>query len=459
VFRVGRADESLTTSGVSHLVEHLAMPPGPTRFESNAWTSESITTFWAKGTLDEVTDFLGARAAALAALPAERLDREKRILEAEEAATGLDLVTGLTFTRYGSRGAGLTGLEQLGLRRLQAEEVLDWAAARFSAGNAALWVKGPFSPFPLALPDGERIPLPGPGPPDVELPAVALNWPGGVHVTMLTTMSPAAMLGTGVIGWRASERLRFDLGLVYTVTSHSFPLGPDLVHRTVSAPCSEADGPVVQQTMLGLLDELIADGPAESELAAQAEQRRRAMEDPANVNSVLAGHAFDELVGRPFESAGSWAERFAATSADEVVQELQSVLETALLALPPGVECSDARFTPVPDYLPAEWIPGTEFKLRGVRVRRPRVRLVVGSEGALLVIGGDPFVSVRFESLAALLAWPDGTRGLWGVDGADLEVHAEDWRQGEAATREIDRRVPPAQVVPMTADDPFRTSR
>ncbi len=458
VFRVGRADETLATSGITHLVEHLAMPPEPTEFESNAWTSESVTAFWAKGTPDEVGSFLGARAAALATLPAERLGLERRILEAEAASTGPDPITGLVLPRYGSRDFGLAALEELGLRGLQVEDVLRWSATRFSADNAALWVKGPFAPFPLALPDGERIPMPEPAPPEVDLPAVILNWPGGVHLTVLTAGTPAATVGVSILAWRAATRLRFELGLVYHVQAGSFRVAPDLVHRTVSAQCSEPDGQVVQQTMLELLDELVADGPTESELAVLTEQHRRAVEDPANVNSLLAGHAFDEIVGVPFESAGSWVERCAATSAADVARELQAALETALLALPPGVDCLDARFTPIPEHAAGERVPGTEFKLRG-RIRRPRVHLVVGSEGVSVVIGGEPFVTVRFESLAALLAWPDGSRGLWGIDGTYFEVHPEDWRKGDLATREIDRLAPPARFVPMTEDDPFRTAR
>jgi hypothetical protein len=456
LFRVGRADETLATSGISHLVEHLAMPPEPTEFDANAWTNESMTAFWAKGTLAEVTAFLGARAAALADLPTERLALEKRILEAEEASVGLDPIAGLTLPRYGIRGLGLTGLEQLGLRRLQVDDVLEWAAARFSAGNAALWVKGPFSPFPLALPDGERIPLSESRPADVELPAVILDWPGGVHLTMLTSGTPAANLGVSVLAWRAARRLRFELGLVYHVQAGSLRVAPDVVHRTVSAQCSQTDGPVVQRTMLELLDELAVDGPTESELAVQVEQNRRALQDPANVNGLLAGHAFEEIAGVPFESAATWLERLAATSADEVARELQAALETALFALPPGVECLDPRFTPIPERAPAERMAGTEFKRRGRQLLPPYPRLVVGPEGVSLALGGDPILSARYESLAALLAWPNGTRGFWSEGGMYFEVHPEHWRRGDRVADEIDRHAPPGLVVPMSADDPFR---
>jgi predicted Zn-dependent peptidase len=50
VFRVGRADESLTTGGITHLVEHLAMPTTEiSGVDLNGVVTATETMFWASG--------------------------------------------------------------------------------------------------------------------------------------------------------------------------------------------------------------------------------------------------------------------------------------------------------------------------------------------------------------------------------------------------------------------------
>ena len=54
LFRVGRADELATTSGMTHLVEHLALPAqSRRRIDFNGTVDNIITTFWASGAEDE----------------------------------------------------------------------------------------------------------------------------------------------------------------------------------------------------------------------------------------------------------------------------------------------------------------------------------------------------------------------------------------------------------------------
>src|SRR5262249_54433109 len=85
MFRVGCADERLTSRGATHMIEHLAMPPHQRRlYECNATVAETRTLFWATGTEDEVTTFMAERTAQLSSLPLDRVDTERGILRAEE---------------------------------------------------------------------------------------------------------------------------------------------------------------------------------------------------------------------------------------------------------------------------------------------------------------------------------------------------------------------------------------
>lgn len=67
VFRVGRADESLARSGLTHLVEHLVLHGvGQSDYHFNGTTGPITTTFYGHGDADELRRFFAWRPSALA---------------------------------------------------------------------------------------------------------------------------------------------------------------------------------------------------------------------------------------------------------------------------------------------------------------------------------------------------------------------------------------------------------
>jgi hypothetical protein len=118
LFRAGRADETLPTCGVTHVVEHLALFPfGRQPYEYNGSVEENVTVLYATGRRQEVVDFLARCAENLANLPLDRLEDEKRVLGVEAVTAG-GLYGQLLSYRYGARGYGLMGFRELGLRSL-----------------------------------------------------------------------------------------------------------------------------------------------------------------------------------------------------------------------------------------------------------------------------------------------------------------------------------------------------
>ncbi|MGW0884991.1 hypothetical protein [Streptomyces sp. NPDC002671] len=72
-FRVGRADETLATSGLTHLVEHLALHRlGLSDLHYNGATANTYTLFHVTGDEDEVVAYLNGVCAALRDLPLDR---------------------------------------------------------------------------------------------------------------------------------------------------------------------------------------------------------------------------------------------------------------------------------------------------------------------------------------------------------------------------------------------------
>ena len=84
VFRVGMADETLISSGITHVVEHLALGGLSLHdYHANGTTGMVDTQFYVKGSADEVSTFLTSACDALTSLPTARLEAEKTIVRTE----------------------------------------------------------------------------------------------------------------------------------------------------------------------------------------------------------------------------------------------------------------------------------------------------------------------------------------------------------------------------------------
>ncbi|HEY6429174.1 MAG TPA: hypothetical protein VIX84_18285, partial [Acidimicrobiales bacterium] len=84
VFGVGRADETLPTSGISHVVEHLTLQPTQTKAYSwNGSVGCVATRFYATGQPDDVVGFFAQVCKRLSHPPVDRLVDELRVLQVE----------------------------------------------------------------------------------------------------------------------------------------------------------------------------------------------------------------------------------------------------------------------------------------------------------------------------------------------------------------------------------------
>jgi hypothetical protein len=80
--RVGRCDESLANGGVTHLVEHLAVPTDvPGSVDVNGAVSDAVSFFWASGPEQLALDAKGRIAENLADPPLARLGPSTAELE------------------------------------------------------------------------------------------------------------------------------------------------------------------------------------------------------------------------------------------------------------------------------------------------------------------------------------------------------------------------------------------
>lgn len=445
VFRVGRADETLATNGITHLVEHLGLPTLPAPgIDFNGLVSGIFTTVWAEGDEDAVLGFLERAAASLPAPAVDRIETERQITLTEAAQWEQNAVSAAALLRFGARGHGLVGCEELGLHWLGAEEVLAWARERFVGDAAALYVVGEApADLTLDLCAGER-----PAPPEaaalanVQFPcAFTEGPPGGVALSFVGARSAELSVALGVAERRLRSRLRAGLALSYHVECVWEPLTRESGHGVLRADCRFGNEGVAADALIAVIDELADAGPTGDELELDLAERRRWMTVPSSAASALWFRAAEALLAAPFQNEEELLAEFSAVTPASAAGALAAALESALLlTADPAVP---ERFVPCPE----EQAPvrGRRHRVRG----RGRASLFVADDGVTIDAGDGQSATVRFIDCVAMQRWANGTLTLWGLDGSWITVNPETWRHGRDAIAAIDAAVPADAVVPM----------
>jgi hypothetical protein len=453
LFRVGRIDERLHTSGITHLVEHLALPAAaPTPgLDWNGWVTLTMTGFWAAGEKDDVSRFLSDVANRLQNLPLERLETEKGILRAEEASAGRSVPAVLAGLRFGAVGIALIDWLELGLRRLDAESVSAWARERFTTGNAALWFSGaPPTDLSLSLPDGPRIPPPRYEPPPDDLPAYVRWGRGGAALSLFAPRSYPLALAWMAAEQRAIRRLRYERGLIYSLSATNNPPNRDDANIVFLAECTDANVDAMRKGLLEVLDEIAADGPSDEERAQWLLGLETAAADPNSASSMAASYAEDELFD-DFETNEEALEKMRAVTSAEAAAALREAMKSALLAIPEeGAEAPPPPFKEFAAAQPTMQIEGRRFPLKGLKGRLGREGYAILGEDAVSWQGTDgKQLGIAFDECEALMTWEDGNVQLVEANGSWFTLDTNTLRGGDELKAAILRAVPEDRVIPM----------
>lgn len=449
--RAGWADEVLPTRGWTHLAEHLALSgvgrPGE---HSNGHTGVTLTSFHVEGRPEEVVDWLSTVTGALSDLPLARLDAELGVLRAEEQRRGGSSYDGILSWRYGARDYGLSALAELGLSVRPDEEALrHFARTRAAAGNAVLWLSGP-PPAGMRLHLGEGPHLAPPDPYRTvagDLPA----WTGGEdhQVTALAVVRRGWQAGAlrHVVERRLVDVLRVGLAVAYSPSAVYDPMTADagwlMLHTDlVGGRQSEGVGPFLRLLHdLGGQDEA-AGAVTEAEVESFRAQVRRSHDDPYAWVGEVASAATDRLLRRA---------RTPGEAGDVTVEQVRAAAREAAASL----------FAAVPRGLGTYRAPWSEAQATTVRRVHGAEHRALGSaetiarsvEG-LSLVQEDAVWTVRRDSVAGVLRWPDGGRVLVGDDGVRVRVEPSLWEGGTALVEHVDAVFPAGVVVPMAPRPP-----
>ena len=448
-FRVGRTDEPLARSGLTHLVEHLALSGlGDQLYEYDAWTGGTTTWFAFSGEPGELGGFLAAVEANLANLPLDRLATEVNVVRAEAARQPMSVLGRSLLYRFGTTGWGTIDLTQYGLNGVTPEQVRDWAAQWFVAGNAVLWstVEPPAGALSSALPAGPRRPERD------AIPLPTRSWPAWVGhrealtaATYLTPRTDEAAAAMAILQARLRSVLRDRDGACYEVALHVEALDAFTGHVAITA-----DGPpgAVLDALDRVTDDVATAGPTAAEIDRQLALARRRLNDPTAVPGFLTALANARLCGWDLPEPDEALLRLEGLAPVDFAALVTKAAETALYLVPLGTPVPASMARPIPR-IDAEAVVGRA--LHPTRRRHADEALVVGPAG-ISEVSGAGCTTVRADQATAALSWANGARMLIGPDGSSVRVDPHDWKDSAKAVALLDRALPPAVVVPMGLD-------
>ncbi len=455
MFGVGRAHERAATGGISHLVEHLALAPlTQQEYGHNGFVADNRTVLHASGTEDELADFFRSVTTSIGNLPLDRLGMERRILRQEAKDRSPSIAGMLLWYRFGNRGHGQLGVEELGLGWLGAEPVAAWARTWFTRENAAMWFSGPPpANLALSLPAGKPdITVPRDPIPTLAFPA-HLAWSSPrVSLSYLTKRSTAAVVTLDSIARRAREVLRFERGLVYDVHTDYERLDADTAHCTLSADCAPDQTTIVRDELLRALDDIARDGVTADEIRRAARTFHDGLQAPQARLGYLDGTTYDHIIGGRMETLDELTAEYAALEGQTAAEQLRGSLDTALLCVP-GDTPGDGRWS-----LYGGWstdvVEGRTFQTPGRRVggvrlptRKAEQTLTVGPDGVTWRSDEGHPLTVRYDECVAYRHWEGDVRELWGADGFRVRLLPNEWHAGAEAVRIVDAAIPQEVVV------------
>jgi len=302
-------------------------------------TTAETTTFYCVGSPDEVAWFLGAVAESISRPELNRIDVERGLLRAEAHGHGAGLAALHDIWRWGARGHGLAGFDEVGLRNVGTRDVQDWLSRFFTADNAGLWVTNDsLVDIELALPAGERQGPPRPGP---RMTATPSYFPSNVSTVSLS--AEVARGGwPGLVAWllerRLMARLRYQEGVTYGVQTDVDTCGTDVRRIIVSLDAVPDQLAHVARVAVEVVDALVTQGPTTDELNAWSNLCKPGPREPQVVVAELSRLVYNSLMGLPRQSPHEIHQAALGLTTETVKATLADMHTTSLWCVPYGFE-------------------------------------------------------------------------------------------------------------------------
>ena len=439
VFRTGRADETLPTAGINHLVEHLALfSLWDHGFDMNGSAAILTTSFFVSGTQRQTESFLSEVCRSLRSLPMDRLDDERQVVETEARSLGASFA-GSASARFGPRGFGIVDWFDFGVQHLTPEAIQTWAAERFTRGQAAAWMTRPPSPeLRLELAPGDPLPIPTPEPiPGIPLPSHIHGWGHHMGCSFMAKRSMPLLIATAILRERAMRAMRREKAITYSVGRSEERVGPRDSLYFITFDTAERHAAAGLDTFMDLLAK-ITDG----EISAAEVQRAHAAAMPWNATDAerpireAIRKATASLFGREPTTWKALEKQGKRLKPERVSSALRDALESAILVVPEGLRVPD-RYAARPTPPPNPPVNGRVFVRWDGDVRE---ETVLGPDG-FTQRSGTSAETIMFGEVEAAPLGPDGTVSLIDRRGIVMTLRPNQLMRGKALAETLRERV------------------
>lgn len=449
IFRAGKVDETASTSGWMHLLEHMALHESSKggALSVNGSVSLLDTRFDAHGPPAQVVDHLLATTSRLSMPTFEHLSRERDVLQAEARLRSGEVLDALLW-RYGTRGPGLAGFAELGLGRANAVGLTQLSSQVFTRANAAIALDGPPPKgLRIDLPDGDHVrPIP------VAVPcsgASAAAYPDrrGLVASGTTPRSPAATLFPLLLQRSLQDRLRHQDGAAYAPWSHYEPVDDTTALIVAGSDVSERHAASATSTLVEIVDGIRREGPATEHVRDVVTQVVQQMRDPYNISAFAWRAATRHLHGAPTETIDEILDEIASVTDQEILAVTASFRDSLLIGSP--------DLTALPDGLQPVRRPIVEAH-RGRRFPHKnwpgdRVLFSISDDAVQLVLHKEA-IGVKRKEITGLALYPNGSRAIIGADGWNLVLDPNEWHYGDDARLALEHAIPQRLHLPQSAE-------
>lgn len=450
ITRQGMVDETLPTTGWTHLLEHLALhdrASGP--LHVNGSVSLLHTRLDAHGPADRVAQTLESITQWLAAPTFDELAREQSVLRAEAAVRGGSEVSNGLLWRFGAGGPGLSGYAEPGLSRADAASLTALAHRAFTQSNTVLFLDGPPPQgLHLHVPEGALRRAPQATPCDDALPAAYLI-NAGITLSGVVPRTVAATVLPHVLRESLTAEFRERDGGAYAPWSHYEPVDDDSALVFCGSDANDALLETIVDRALHQLGAVAAGRFTPTHLTDAVEQLVQAVSDPYNLPGLAYRAATDHLRGEATVDLEATLEEFRSVDRDAVVEAASALRASLMVGVARGARWDQEMAILGMPAEPAR-VDGRKHWSRNFPAHRER--LVVGRE-AVQIGASDGYRTVRRDEVAGMFVYPDGAREVVARDGWSINVEPTLWVAGVDATRGVDVMVPPDLHIPMMARD------
>jgi hypothetical protein len=189
------------------------------------------------------------------------------------------------------------------------------------------------------------------------------------------------------------------------------------------------------------LDRLALEGPLPEEVDHERAVITGHLDDPRSDAEEACAAAESHVTGVPFRTSAELRQDLAGLTVVQVREAAATMRDAAVLGVPEPLEPSPAGLARLPKWS-ADVVTGRQFVRRRLTGVPKGACLVVGQDGASVVLADDERITVRWADAVGLVRTGSADVLLLGRDGFSIPLSAADWRDGDEALELVRAAVP-----------------